>query len=175
MIKFPKIIIELGLSKIDGIGVFSAKDVIKNEIVAEGINEEDYKSLITWESIKFFDEDLKQKIYSYCIGTPEGFFPPENNDFNELSIEWYMNHSCNGNIGFNNNGDFIALRNIKKNEELNYDYALAESNPKFRMHCKCGAKNCRKIITGNDWRSSNFWEIHHKHMFPLLREPEKVF
>ncbi len=105
----------------------------------------------------------------FCIGTPEGFIPPENLDFNRLSIEWYLNHSCEGNCGFNDNGDFVAIREIESGEELTYDYGLAESNPNFRMMCACGSKSCRKLITGNDWKDEEFQAKNQDHMLPRLR------
>jgi hypothetical protein len=80
-----------------------------------------------------------------------------------------MNHSCNGNIGFNEKGDFISIRDIKKNEELTYDYGLAESNTQFNMQCNCGCSNCRKIITGNDWKNLDFRNKYLRYMLPLLR------
>jgi hypothetical protein len=100
--------------------------------------------------------EVRKKIWDFCIGTPGGFVPPEDFDFNKLSVEWYFNHSCEGNVGFNGDGDFTAIRNIKKDEELTYDYGLAELNPRFKMRCKCGSKSCRRTITGNDWKSEEF-------------------
>jgi len=97
------------------------------------------------------------------------FIPLEPLDFNRLSIEWYFNHSCNGNLGFNRSGDFIAIRNISKDTELTYDYGLAESNPRFKMRCKCGSKKCRKIITGNDWKKETFRRSRIEYMLPALR------
>lgn len=108
-----------------------------------------------------------------CIGAPEGFIPPDKLDFNTLSIEWYLNHSCEGNVGFNDDGDFVARRHIEKSEELTYDYTLAESNPRFRMECKCGSGGCRRIITGNDWKDPAFRAKNLDYMLPRLRrEPD---
>ena len=36
--------------------------------------------------------------------------------------------------------------------ELTIDYAMIDGNPDERMACVCGAPECRKIITGDDWR-----------------------
>lgn len=72
-------------------------------------------------------------------------------------------------MGFNEDGDFAARKDIQRDEELTYDYALAESNPDFRMECKCGASNCRGIITGNDWRDPAFRAANVNWMLPRLR------
>lgn len=169
-IEFKKLNIELKSSPINGIGVFATRDFEIEEYIAEGIHKEDYSKIIKWDSIKDEDESIKKKILDFCIGTPEGFFPPEDLDFNQLSVEWYMNHSCNGNVGFNKNGDFIALHSIKKGDELTYDYGLVESDPNFKINCDCKSENCRKIITGNDWKNEKFREEFRNFMLPSLKD-----
>jgi SET domain-containing protein len=165
----PKLLMELRPSGISGIGVFAVRPIRKGLKIADGIAEEDYEDLVPWDLLKRFDRSIQKKIRDFCIGTPEGFIPPENLDFNKLSIEWYLNHSCNGNVGFKHNGDFVAIRNIKKGKELTYDYGLAESNPRFRMRCKCGSKKCRMTITGDDWKKEAFRKSRIAHMLPRLR------
>lgn len=70
-------------------------------------------------------------------------------DFSSFS---YINHSCNPNcyVKYKNTTviDVIALRNIKKGEEINYDYSIDASDP-WKMKCQCGSKNCRKIVYGD--------------------------
>lgn len=175
MKNFEKTIIELKPSNIKGIGFFAAKNIARGETIAEGIHGSDYDNLVPWSSVSQMDQDTKSRINAYCLGTPEGFFPPPENDsgeysFNKLSAEWYMNHSCKGNVGFNEEGDFIAIRDIQKGEELTYDYGLAESNPDFKMTCKCGSQHCRKVITGNDWKDQHFRERNLNYMLPFLRK-----
>jgi hypothetical protein len=164
-------LIELRPSKIHkgGVGVFAISSISKGQRIADGIDEQDYKTLIPWNRFKSFSIGIQKKIMSFCVGTPQGFIPPEDLDFNELSIDWYFNHSCSGNMGFNDKGDFVAIRNIKKGEELSYDYGLAESNPKFKMICRCRSKNCRKLVTGSDWKDKNFRSKNGKYMLPALR------
>ncbi|MCL4557771.1 MAG: SET domain-containing protein [Deltaproteobacteria bacterium] len=170
--KANKVIIELKPSKFlrGEIGVFAAANIKKDEKIAEGINKNDYKDIIPWREYRHYSKDIQNKIRAFCIGTLKGFIPPDNLNFNKLSVEWYMNHSCEGNIGFNKNGDFIAIRNIKKGEELTYDYGLAESNPNFKMICKCGSKRCRKSITGNDWKDPSFRKRNIEFMLPALKK-----
>ncbi len=168
---FKKILIELKPSTFlkGEIGVFAASNIKKNEKIADGIHKEDYNSIISWSKLRYYNKNIRKKIHAFCIGTSDGFIPPEGMDFNKLSIEWYMNHSCEGKVGFNKNGDFIAIKNIRKGDELTYDYGLAESNPKFKMRCKCGSKKCRNIITGNDWLDPSFRKINQKFMLPALK------
>lgn len=156
---------------IEGVGVAAVAEMRKGERVATGIGDSDYEDLISWSKLLELELDVQMKVDAFCIGTPDGFIPPDDLDFNRLTIEWYFNHSCEGNLGFDENGDFVARRNIRKGEELTYDYGLAESNPKFRMDCKCGADNCRKIITGNDWLNPIFRAANLHYMLPKLRQP----
>jgi uncharacterized protein len=172
-IVFRDIVIELCTSEIHGVGVFAVQKIKAGSFVAEGISEGDYKDLVLWDEVKDVSLVVEKKIRDFCIGTPEGFIPPEDYDFNKLTVEWYFNHSCNGNVGFNENGDFVTIRNIKVGEELTYDYGLAESNPEFSMQCNCGSTNCRHLITGNDWKNPKFRETNLNHMLPKLRKANK--
>ena len=169
----PRVLMELRPSRIDvgGVGVFSVTDIVKGERVAFGISEEDYKNLISWKAFDDYGPMLQRKVMDFCIGTPDGFLPPEDIDFNRLSIEWYFNHSCDGNLGFDDQGMFVARKRIAVGEELAYDYGLAESNPAFQMRCNCGKTNCRRVITGNDWIDDDFRRHNLEYMLPRLRVP----
>jgi len=59
---------------------------------------------------------------------------------------YYINHSCKPNAGFKGKVTVVAMRNIKKDEEITIDYSITEEDPYWKMKCKCGEKNCRKII-----------------------------
>jgi len=166
---FPKNNLILRASPINGIGVFAFKKINKNEIIAEGIHVDDSESIVKWTEVENTDPKIKKMISDFCIGTPEGFYSPEGLDFNTLMPEWYMNHSCDGNVGFNDAGDFIAIKDIAEGDELIYDYALAESNPNFKMECNCKSINCRKTITGNDWNNPIITKSIRNYMLPILR------
>lgn len=73
----------------------------------------------------------------------------------------FINHSCNPNAGIKNLADIVAIRNIKKGEEVAYDYAMTDYC--FNMGCYCGAENCRKIIKG------------YKHLSPALKKKYKGY
>ncbi|KAA3628963.1 MAG: SET domain-containing protein [Proteobacteria bacterium] len=63
-----------------------------------------------------------------------------------------LNHSCNPNVGVCGQITFVAMRDIPAGAELTIDYAMIDGDPAERMECSCGARECRKIITGSDWR-----------------------
>lgn len=146
----PPVLIEIKPSKIlkNEVGVFAVRSLSKNTTIIKANHFSNIK-IIKWKYFNKFDSIAKKKIMSFCPATPEGFFTPP--DLNYLSIAWHLNHSCNPNIGFNKNYDFVTMRAIKKGEELCWDYGFDETNPNFKMKCLCGYSNCRKVITGNDW------------------------
>lgn len=76
----------------------------------------------------------------------------------EIDNAFFLNHSCNPNIGIKGQIVFVAMRDIQPGEELTYDYATVESDETIPMNfqCNCGGSNCRKVITGNDWRDPGF-------------------
>jgi uncharacterized protein len=173
--KFVDTIIELKPSHIQGVGVFAARDLKKGEVIAEGIHEKDYKTLVPWAEFESYDPTLRQRVLDYCIGTPAGFIPPDDFDFNALSIAWYFNHSCDPNLGFNDKGDFTAIVDVPIGQELTYDYGCSDSNPAFLLNCSCGTTRCRHKVTGNDWRDPGFRASHIQYMLPRLRrEPGKT-
>lgn len=67
-----------------------------------------------------------------------------------------VNHSCEPSCGFSGQITLIAMRCIKAGEEITFDYAMTDANSDTmqcaRMYCLCGSSQCRKTITGDDWR-----------------------
>lgn len=57
-----------------------------------------------------------------------------------------FNHSCDPNGGIRKNSELFALRDIKKGEEITYDYSMTIGPTRWHMACKCGSKNCRKVL-----------------------------
>ena len=76
-------------------------------------------------------------------------------EFNKARL---INHSCNPNCEVLDESKskiwITAIRNIKKNEELSYDYGFSfDCNYKDHI-CKCRSKNCVGFIIreGSRWR-----------------------
>ena len=68
-----------------------------------------------------------------------------------------INHSCNPNcevLEDNKKLWIFAMRDIKKNEELTYDYGFSFDKDYKQYVCKCGSKNCVGYIVreGSRWR-----------------------
>ena len=163
---YPEVLMEIRPSQLEGVGVFALRNLKAGQkiIIQE---EKEFDDQIPWSEFEKLDDKQKQMVFSFAIGTSDGFVAPENLNFNKLSGNWFLNHSCNGNVGFDEQGNFIAIKDIKKDEELVYDYALLESNPNFKMNCQCRSANCRHVITGNDWKSG---VVGQKYMTPHLKK-----
>lgn len=73
----------------------------------------------------------------------------------DLDDSNFINHSCDPNCGFHGQILLIALRDIESGEEITFDYAMCCSDTiaeTLNMACNCGSQECRRIITGNDWK-----------------------
>jgi SET domain-containing protein len=115
-------------SKIHGKGIFAGKNFKKGEVV------------LRWRPKILKKSDIKklpvaQKHYIYCVS--------ENKYFLMQSPEKYVNHSCDANTKVKNHSD-VAIKNIRKGEEITSNYSKEGSFLSFI--CKCGSKKCRKII-----------------------------
>jgi len=57
-----------------------------------------------------------------------------------------FNHSCDPNTGIRKNSEMFALKDIEEGQQLTYDYSSIISPTEWKMKCKCGSNNCRKIL-----------------------------
>ena len=81
----------------------------------------------------------------------------------------FSNHSCDPNIGVRGQIIFVAMRDIADGEELTHDWATTDDDA-YEMECRCNAPNCRKIITGQDWRKKELQEKYRGFMSWYLQE-----
>ncbi|MEW6666156.1 MAG: SET domain-containing protein [Thermodesulfobacteriota bacterium] len=128
-------------------GVFAKQKIPKGERLA-----------IMGGDIMWIDEikNMPDELSDYPMQIEERFVlgsrsatEPEDTDF--------FNHSCDPNSGFKGQIFLVALRDIPEDEEVTFDYAMILSKSigsdiVFEMECHCGAANCRRIITENDWK-----------------------
>jgi SET domain-containing protein len=84
----------------------------------------------------------------------------------------FSNHSCDPNIGVQGQIVFVAMRDIAAGEELTHDWATTDDDS-YEMACNCGAANCRKVITGRDWRRKDLQEKYRGYMSWYLLEKIK--
>lgn len=149
----PKL--KINKSKKHGKGAFAKKNILKGERLAIFGG---YVMLI--DELNILPEelsDLPMQIEERFVLASQKTGEPEDTDF--------FNHSCNPNSGFKGQIFLVAMRNIRKCEEITFDYAMVVSESVgssiiFEMKCKCDSRNCRKIITENDWKIP---ELRHRY------------
>lgn len=137
-------LLEIKKSKIAGNGVFTNKEIKKGQTIC--FLEGELCSL--YEMIKLVDEGKEN------ASDPLGVDDEEYIDLNELSRT--INHSCNPNSFIKGKNELVALKDIKKGEEITYDYSTTMNDNEEKIvkagsrlwtcKCNCGANNCRHII-----------------------------
>jgi len=134
---------EVRESKIHGRGLFATTDIAKDEIVAV-------------KGGHIVDREMLREKITPRLGPVEIqidddlFIAPVTDEERELSM-LYSNHSCDANLGIRGEITFAAIRDIRAGEELTHDWCTTD-NDDYSIECKCGAPNCRKILTGKDWQ-----------------------
>lgn len=161
----PKI--KKGYSPIHGRGVFAREDIKKGEILtlSGGI-------IITKKQMLQFYKEWGKIIKDYTVKVWDNLFIFSSLKDTDLEIDDLVNHSCNPNAGIKGQIALVAMRDIKRGEEITYDYAMTDSDPMDYFVCHCGAKNCRKVVTGNDWKRKDL-QRRYRGYFSLYLE-EKI-
>lgn len=110
-----------------GLGLFADEDIKKGEKIIEYIG----KILIGKDA-----EPIKTNMY---------LFEVSKNKTIDGSVRWnkarYINHSCKGNAEseiIKNKIYIIAIKDIKKGEEITYDYGEVFFREYIGENCKCG-------------------------------------
>lgn len=122
-----------GKSKIHGRGIFAKKNIKKGESIA----------LIKGPIMNHVVVDKKTS----CMGS-NWIGLSKNKWINPKIIFNHINHSCGPNAGIKGARTAVALKNIKKGEEILMDYSITEEDVLWELDkkCNCGSKNCRKSI-----------------------------
>jgi SET domain-containing protein len=130
-------------SKIHGRGLFAIADIAKDEIVAVKGGH-----IVARKTLR---EKITPRLGPVEIQINNDLFiAPVTDEDRELSM-LYSNHSCDANLGIRGEITFVAMRPIRAGEELTHDWAMTDDDD-YSVECKCGAPNCRKIVTGKDWQ-----------------------
>lgn len=108
----------VGKSKASGKGVFAGKDFKKGQTVA----------IAQGKIIKINPKTQSAPDGDYLMGVGK-------NTWIEIKdgLVQFLNHSCNPNLGIKGKVTFVAMKNIKKGEELTFDYSISEEDVKWKM------------------------------------------
>ncbi|MGY4884804.1 MAG: SET domain-containing protein [Nanobdellota archaeon] len=139
-------------SRVHGKGVFARKDIPKGTSIIEYVG----KIVSSKEGEKIYEEQLKKSretgsgaVYIFQLNRKQDI---------DGNVPWnparFINHSCEPNCKYkiiDNHIWIISLRDIKKGEELSYDYGYDLED--YHEHpCKCSSKNCIGYIIGKRYR-----------------------
>jgi SET domain-containing protein len=138
---------EIRRSSFDKKGIFAKKLIKKGEIISEPgagviIREKEYKKLQKKNFKTIGHYAIKVADRTYLISSKDG----------KLDKDDFFNHSCEPNAGIKEKFTLVAIKNIKPGEEITYDYAMTDCDKEDYFKCRCGAKNCRGVVTGDDWK-----------------------
>lgn len=113
-----------------GFGVFATRDILRDEIIAE------FKGpLVKIETM----EGIPQEVWDHLLN---------------VNVDEYLivreptartNHSCDPNAGIIRDVFLVAMRDIRKDEEITFDYSITTVDD-WQMECMCGSLSCRKKI-----------------------------
>ena len=140
-------------SGINNLGLFAKGDINKGEKVIE------YKGRkFTHKQVEENDRfDNSKAIYLFTLN--ERYVLDGDTKTNTAK---YINHSCDPNCEvdiINGKIWIIAIKDIKKGDELSYDYGFGYDADFRQFPCKCGSKNCCGYIVRDDQR----WRINRKY------------
>lgn len=139
-----------------GRGVFAARPVKKGEVIAVwGGRVIDLDALV---ALSPAERRLVIQIEEdrFLYSTVEG------------PADW-VNHSCDPNAGLCGQVVLVAMRGIRRGEEIAFDYAMSDSNPYEEFRCFCKSKQCRKHVTRDDWKRPDLWRRYSGYFSPYLQ------
>ena len=139
-------------SKIHGNGLFASIDIKKGTKIIEYIGDKVTKK----EGDKRADKQIQKakknkfngKVYVFELNKKYDI----DGDVKENHAK-LINHSCGPNCEveiINNRIWIIAIKNIKKNNELNYNYGYSYDADYIDHICKCGSPKCVGYILDED-------------------------
>jgi hypothetical protein len=139
-------------SNIDKKGLYASKNIKEGKKIINYVGKIISKKK-TEESSKFNNE---KDIYLFNLNNKYDL----DGDF-KFNTARLINHSCDPNCEVTGRGLKLwisSLRDIKKGEELTYDYGFSYDKDYKQFPCKCGEENCVGYIV----RSGSRWRINKK-------------
>ena len=135
-------------SKIDKNGLYANQDIKQGTRIIE------YKGKIISNRQSEVDPKFDNEKAIYLFNINKRYDLDGDFKFNTARL---INHSCDPNCEVFGSGLKVwvfAMKNIKKGEELSYDYGFSFDKDFKNFPCKCGSKKCAGYIVreGSRWR-----------------------
>ncbi|MEX0324615.1 MAG: SET domain-containing protein [Puniceicoccaceae bacterium] len=143
---------EVRQSSIHGQGVFASRRIPEGTRIIQYVGEKIDKEESNRRGLALFEESQKTGGAAvYIFDLNEEWDLDGNKEYNDARL---INHSCEPNAEMINEDDELwlyALRNIKKGEEISFDYGYDIEH--FLDHpCRCGAEKCVGYIVAESER-----------------------
>src|SRR5215210_3288471 len=149
-------------SPTQGIGSFALAPIRRGEVVevVGGVvmDEDEFRAFV------------RKTTRFHAIQVDEGLHLVERPELTQRRQGGSLNHSCDSNLWMANEVALVARRDIAVGEELTVDYALFTVDPDWALErsCRCGVPDCRRTITGNDWRLPRVQGRYYPHFSPFV-------
>lgn len=157
--------IVLRKSPIEGKGLFARELIKKGEIIWKGPTAEKSYRL---SEIKKWPQKKQDTFDFYAYQTGKDTYTgPLNGKPKDPSL--YMNHSCDPNSWFSGDNLLLARRDIKRGQEVTYDYETSDTDTGWSMQCRCGSQHCRKILDGRAYLKKTFQKTYKNHVLSHIR------
>jgi len=155
----PKLV--SGSSKIHGDGVFASGPIAMGELLMDFGGER-----VTRGQLHGYRE---RSVWEVQAGT---YLALPNTDTGD-SLDEHLNHSCDANAWLADETKIVARRDIAAGEEITLDQGTWNYDEAEYAHdgttCSCGAKNCRGVLSENDWKRVDVQEQYRGHFHPLVQ------
>lgn len=118
-------------------GIFAKEDIVEDSVIFP------LKGTISTRPTKYTIELGRNKHLT---------FPAARRGTDDLDYCWqYLNHSCEPN-GYINTAErtLRAARNIKRGEQITFNYLTTESAMAVPFNCICRSENCFGLIQGRN-------------------------
>lgn len=143
---------------LNNIGYFAKDNIKKGEVI-----------FIRGGYLLKKDELFSSSVINSYFPVNDDYFLAAKTKEEEENVKLYINHSCNPNVGLHGEITFVAMRDIKKDEELTVDYAFID-NEDYSFKCTCGSDNCRGTITGFDWKIKELQNKYYEYFAQYLKD-----
>jgi D-alanine-D-alanine ligase len=155
---------ELQFDRERGFGLFASRPVAKGQLV-ERYEERPHviasRTYIeaNWRGLRreWFEKyawPLTDDVYGLWSSDPSDWRP--------------INHSCDPNTWLDGL-DLVARRAIPRGEEITLDYATFCGPSMASFTCRCGSAECRRVITGMDFRKPELQSRYGDHISAFVR------
>jgi uncharacterized protein len=89
-----------------------------------------------------------------------------------ISLDEYLNHSCDANTWLTDEVTLTARRDIEPGEEITLDqgtWNVEDAYIEDREPCSCGALTCRRMLTEQDWQRADVQKEYAGHFHPMIQ------